>query len=175
MRNHHLVAIAALVGVCSSAFAQNESNILDAYPYGISIRGGIAFPFDTNYSDKANSLIALGGDYTLKRSLVHGGESFISLDYLVKDFQGGRGTVFPLAINQKWFTGHVGESGRSYYFLGAGVSFVDYGSSNTVVSGRAGIGAELGEKIFIEATLFFGDRAQSIRPNAVGAYLGYRF
>jgi hypothetical protein len=175
MRIQNLVAVAALVGLGGSAIAQNESSRIDAYPYNLSIRGGVGLPIDENFRDFSKSLIAVGADYLLRRSLIKGGESYLSFDYIVKDTKNDTNRVIPIAINQKFYQGAEGEENRPYYFVGLGVTFVSENSSNTVLSGRAGIGLDLGERIFTEATLFLGDRAANIRPNLIGIYLGYKF
>ena len=175
MRIQNLVAVSALFAVCGSAMAQNEGSRVDAYPYNLSVRGGIGLPIDENLRDAGKSLIAVGADYLLRRSFIKGGESFLSFDYIVKDTKSDKNRIIPIAINQKFYQGVEGQENRPYYFVGLGITFVNEKSSNTVLSGRAGVGLDLGERIFTEATLFLGDRAANVRPNLIGLYLGYKF
>lgn len=171
------VAAFGVFGVASAQTAAGSGGENDYYPYNFSVRGGIAFPIDDNYSNQASSLLALGVEYTFGKSLLPNGETYFSLDYLAKDVRtiGGDGTVTPIAINQRFFLQRRADGNRTYAFVGLGASFVNYGQSNTVFSGRGGVGLELGPRIFTEATLFLGDNANGLRPDALAIYLGYRF
>jgi hypothetical protein len=173
MTKKALATLAAVACVCGVASAQTST--VDAYPYGISVRFGVGFPIDDNYSNMANTLIGAGIEYQLRSPIFKGGESYISLDYFTKDTSGSNGTVFPLLINHRFYTGSKATGNRTYAFLGLGVSFVDDGASTSVISGKAGLGMELGERIFAEGAVYLGDRASTIRPNALALYVGYRF
>lgn len=168
MKKLALVALATtMVG---TAFAQGNT-----YPYNLSVRGGLVLPIDSSYSDISSSFFGLGIDYTFANSLLKGGETFLSVDYQSKTFGRDKGSVFPVAINQKFFIAQGANQTRSYYFVGLGASFIDFRGSTSAFSGRAGFGTELGEKLFAEATLFLSDRSGGVRPNAIGLFLGYRF
>ena len=173
MTNKALATLAAVVGVCGVASAR-QSDAINAYPYGLSVRFGVGFPIDDNYSNMTNNLLGLGIEYQLNNSLLKTGETYLSLDYLSKDLRGDN-TVFPFLINQRFYSSSKTSGNRSYAFLGLGVSFVDDAGSTTVLSGKAGLGMELGERIFAEGAVYLGDRAHNIRPNALAVYLGYRF
>lgn len=172
-----LVALGALgLSVLANAQSSNTPPV-DFTPTDVSVKVGVALPLDSSLTDVAKTFIGLGVEYQLPTSLVKGSESYLSLDWFTKSFRGERTNVFPLAFNQRFYTGGDNIPGRRrYVFVGAGVSFVDIGSSDTVISARAGIGAELSEQIFGEIAGYLGDQTGSgIKPNVVSFFLGYKF
>jgi hypothetical protein len=174
MRKKTLAALVAVLGISSVASAQSRDAI-DLYPYNFSVRAGAVFPIDSTFSRVGNTLIGLGFEYDFGRSLLAGGETYLSLDYQTAGFQGNRGSAFPIAINQRFYTGNREIGNRTYAFVGIGVTVVDVVSTDTVLSARGGVGLELGERTYAEGTLFIGDKTGGVRPNAIGLFLGYRF
>jgi hypothetical protein len=163
------LGVAALSGAQSTAIGE---------PTDLAFRVGGAYPFDSATRDETgSSLIGIGADYFIKESLFKNGESFLSFDWLGKSASGAHGNLFPVMLNQRFYmkdTGEVG-SGRTYFFLGAGVAFVDVFTAKAVPAIRGGVGKEFGPHIFGEATVVLSDAANGARANTVGAYIGYRF
>ena len=177
-RSLKTVAALAALGISVVASAQlSSSPPVDFTPTNVSVKAGLALPLDSSLTNVAKTFIALGVEYQLPTSLVKGSETYLDLEWFTKSFQGERTNVLPFTINQRFYTGSESIPGqRKYVFVGAGVSFVDIGSSDTVISARAGFGAELSEQIFGEVAGYIGDQTGSgIKPNAVSFFLGYRF
>jgi hypothetical protein len=168
-------ALFAAIGACTVASAQQEPAVYDATNF--SVKGGVALPLDSNLTNVASSFLALGVEYQIPQSLIPGADTYFSLDWFTKGFQGEKTNIFPFMINARYFLGKDQLAGRRHYvFVGLGVDFIDIYSSSTVVGARAGLGTELGENIFTEAAVYVGDQATGgIHPNAVAAFLGYRF
>ncbi|MFY9235195.1 MAG: hypothetical protein WAO58_12140 [Fimbriimonadaceae bacterium] len=169
--------LAALVGALAvSGISSGQSNY---YPINLSFRAGGVFPIDDNLADLGNSLFGLGIDYRIDKPFFEGGETFFSLDWFSGTTTGRKGNVFPVMVNQKWYTRQSedgSEGSRSYFFLGAGAVFIDVAGSDTVIGLRGGVGVELGSAFFTEGTFFISDRARGdVRATAAGVYLGYRF
>jgi hypothetical protein len=166
--NKAVFAAVAALGVVGSAHAQG-------YPYNFSVRGGVVFPIDSSYSNISSSFFGIGIDYTLATPIIKGGETFLSLDYHSKSLAKERGSVFPFAINHKWFGPANGENNRTYFFGGIGGTVVDFNGSNTVLSARLGAGLEFNQQLFTEAILFVPDKKSGIRATSFGLFLGYKF
>jgi hypothetical protein len=169
------ITFAALAALSCGAFAQSGPEITDWNPTNASLRAGVNIPVDSGLSNLGNTLIAAGVDYRFGRPLFASGESYASLDYFAKNLKFQRGSVMPLAVNHRFYFGQCPIGSRTYGFLGVGVAFIDYNDSNTVAMARGGIGAELGDAIFFEATGYISDQADGARANSFAFYLGYRF
>jgi hypothetical protein len=167
MKKSILVALA----VVGAAAAHADST----YPYNFSIRLGVVFPIDNSYSNISDSFAGAGLEYAFEKSFVAGGESYLSLDYQGKDFGKTKGTVMPLCLNQKWFTGDQQLGLRSYYFLGVGAAFVDYNGSEAAACARLGVGKEFNQNLFGEISLLISDQAAAVRPNSINLYVGWHF
>jgi hypothetical protein len=167
MKKSILVALAVVGAV--SAHADNT------YPYNFSVRVGVVFPIENSYSNISDSFAGVGLEYAFEKSFVAGGESYLSLDYQGKDFGRSNGTVMPLCLNQKWYTGTQEYGTRTYYFVGVGAAFVDYNGTEAAVAARLGVGKEFNQNFFGEVTLMLADKASNIQPNSVSAYVGWRF
>jgi len=174
MRKNYIAVLFGTLAITGIAAAAS-GNAIDATPTGLSLRGGVAFPIDGSYSRGQSALINLGLEFELPTPLLSGGETFISLDYQTKGFQGDRGSVFPLCINQRFYGKGRPEGNRTFGFLGFGVAFVDYTSSTAVVAFRGGFGAELSQNVFVETELTIAEAASGLRPNSIGICVGYRF
>jgi hypothetical protein len=119
-------------------------------------------------------LIDVGVEYQMPNSFLPSGETYFSLDYMAASWNGEKGSNFPFAINERFYShGYYGH--RSYIYLGIGIDFMDVTSSNTVIAARGGLGEELGERIFTEVGANVGDKRDGVAPDAITASLGYRF
>lgn len=164
-----LIALAAL-GAASFGMAQIQT------PTNIAFRIGAAYPIDNTTRDTVKNFIGAGVDYFFQNSLLQGGETYLSIDWLGKSGSGAHGNAFPIMLNQRWYNaGATEDDRRSYFFLGAGVAIVDVTSTKTVLAGRAGYGAMFGEHVFGELSFVLSDDANGARATSIGAYLGYRF
>ncbi|MBL8064347.1 MAG: hypothetical protein JNM34_00665 [Chthonomonadaceae bacterium] len=162
----------AVVGGAVLATAQPVST-----PVNLALRIGAAYPIDNNTRDLVKNFIGAGFDYFFDRSLVAGGETSVSVDWLGKSGSGAHGNIFPMMINQRWYNPNSSEEAgtRGYFFLGAGAAIIDVNNSKTVLAARAGFGREFGEHIFGEINIILSDDADGARANSAGVYLGYRF
>ena len=166
-------AILAAFSLAGVASAQATSSI-DASPNNITIRGGVALPVDKSLSNVSNTFTDIGIEYLFNNSLIKGGETYLSVDGFFKDFKGV--TAYPVAINQRFYTGNNPQGRRSYYFIGVGLTWTDVSDqTNNAISARGGIGTELGPNIIAELTGYISDVAGGTRANAVTINLGYRF
>jgi hypothetical protein len=170
-----VVAAMAAFGISGVAAAQVSPGTLDMTPYNMTFRAGVAIPIDRTLTDVGSVLVNLGLEYNLPRPLLAGGESYVALDYMFRGFgSGASGTVFPLTLNQRIYTG--GQMRRSYYFFGAGVAFASgAGRDGSGLAVRGGIGQELGPNIHTEVGLLLSEPAGGVRANAFTFNVGYRF
>ena len=166
-------AILAALSLAGVANAQSNSTI-DASPNNITIRVGVALPIDQSLSNVSNTFSNIGIEYLFNSSLIKGGDTYLSVDGFFKDFSSV--TAYPVAINQRFYTGKSAEGRRSYYFVGLGVTWTDVSSTTyNAISARGGIGTELGPNIIAELTGYISDAAGGTRANAITINLGYRF
>ena len=166
-------AILAAFSLAGVANAQATSSI-DASPNNITVRVGVALPIDQSLSNVSNTFSNIGVEYLFNNSLIKGGETYLSIDGFFKDFNGV--TAYPVAINQRIYTGSNPQGRRSYYFFGVGLTWTDVSNTtNNAISARGGIGTELGPNIIAELTGYISDVAGGTRANAVAINLGYRF
>lgn len=169
----NFMVLAAAVSV-ASAFAQDNSSVT---PYQAAIRAGVAIPLNSTVS---GTHFGVGLDYTLERSLLKGGQTYIALDFITKSSRGDRSNMFSGLLSQRFmFSEGTGMSGstRTYGFLGIGAAMLDFGSSSTVLAARGGFGAEFSPNVFGELSLTFTSKGKSTdaQGNFVGFYIGYRF
>ncbi len=164
-----LIALAVLG---SATFASAQI----ATPTNLALRLGYAYPLDNATRDVVKNFIGVGFDYFFDKSLLQGGETYLSVDWLGKSGNGDKGNAFPIFINQRWYNpGSNEDQNRSYFFLGAGIAVVDVTSTKTVLAGRAGFGTEFSEHLFGELNLILSDNANGARATSAGVYIGYRF
>ncbi len=168
MRN---LLIAAALASATVASAQIEA------PTNVSLRIGFAYPLDDTTRDVVRNFIGVGFDYYFDRSLLPGGETTLSVDWLGKSSSGSKGNVFPILLNQRFYGPSRGEDefSRNYFFAGAGIAVVDVTDSKTVLAARVGVGREFSEKLFGEITLVHSDNANGARASNIGFHFGYRF
>ena len=175
MRNLLTIAAASLgVATASNAFGQTQDP--DALiPVNVSVRAGIGLPLDNDLRRISSSLFAFGLEYQIDRSLLRSGQTYFALDFFKGD-RSDNGYVIPFTIDQRFFTRQLTGGRRTYFFVGASIGFLkgDEKWTQTFI-GRGGVGAELGERIYVEGALTLGDKRQSISANNIGLYVGYRF
>jgi hypothetical protein len=165
-------AILTALGVAGVASAQ--TSMIDASPNNITIRGGVALPIDQSLSNVSSTFTNIGVEYNFNNSLIKGGDTYLSVDAFFKDFNGV--AAYPVAINQRFYTGTNAEGRRSYYFVGVGMTWTDVSNQTySAISARGGIGIELGPNIIAELAGYVSDQAGGTRANAVTINLGYRF
>jgi len=166
-----LLVIAA---IATSAFATAQEGF--GTPVNLSFRAGFVYSLDNFTRDITGNLIGVGAEFYLERSLFEGGETTLSADWMGKGANGDKGNMFPIMLNQRWYTsGDYQSANRTYYYIGAGIAIIDIVSTNTVAAARFGLGSEFGEHMFGEATLVYSDASSGARASSVGIYLGYRF
>ena len=175
MRNLLTIAAASLcVATASTAFGQTQDP--DALvPVNVSVRAGIGLPIDNDLRRISSTFFALGVEYQIDHSLLRSGETYFALDF----FKGNRtdnGYIIPFTIDQRFFTRQLTGGRRTYFFLGAGIGFLkgDENWTQTFI-GRGGVGADLGERIYVEGALTVGDKRRDVSANNIGLYVGYRF
>ena len=175
--NKKFMALAlAAIGITSVAGAQ----AIDATPSYLTFRGGILFPMDSNLRESSDLFGAVGADYEFPKQLIRGSTTFASVDWWFRTSNGDNGNVFPLAINQRFYSkGGNGmyADGRNYFFVGAGVAIIDVaGKSSGKWMLRGGVGTEIGPNVIAEAVATFSDESSTkVRANGIAVYLGYRF
>ncbi|MEZ0325274.1 MAG: hypothetical protein ACAH95_05165 [Fimbriimonas sp.] len=169
----NLAAMVAAFGIAGSAVAQSTSQS-DLYPYGITLRGGVAVPLDRNLTNVASALANIGVEYDLRTPLLKNGETYLTFDYFFKGFGGaGGGTVLPVMINQRMYTSET--TYRSYFFFGVGFAFINVNGNGTALAARGGVGQELGPRTIAEIAAIISDRAGGARATAITFNIGYRF
>jgi hypothetical protein len=178
-RTIQLAAIAAALGICGGAMAQNSGQRSDVTPSGITFRGGIVFPLDEELRELSDVFFGLGADYLFPTQLIRGSETFASIDWWARGTNGRKGNVFPVALNQRFKLGPglYNREFSNYFFVGAGAAIIDVGGSATKFMLRGGFGTELGPNIIAEGVLTLSDehKASGIHANSIGVYFGYRF
>lgn len=170
----------ATIGIVGGAFAQSDDTRIDATPSYLTLRGGIVFPLDDNLRESSDLFFGIGLDYEFQTQLIRGSTTFFSADWWLRTSNGDNGNVFPLAINQKFYTKRESryyEGGRTYFFVGAGVAVIDVaGSSSAKWMIRGGVGMEIGPNLIAEAVGTYSDESSTkVRAAGVGVYVGYRF
>lgn len=169
-----LAATFAAMALGVTASAQIDTTV-DYYPYGCTIRGGVSLPIDSSLQNIGKTLLGLGIDYRFKEPLLGGGETYLALDYFGTGITSAKGYVFPITLNHRFYTGKRGEGRRTYAFIGAGVSYIEYQDNATALTLRGGFGAELSDNIIFETAAYLSDKAAGTKVNSVAFYVGYRF
>lgn len=170
-------AIFAAIAGSGIASAQSNTPTMSAVSAsGLAIRGGVVVPFDDNLRDISKTFVGIGAEYTFTHQFLANSETYISLDWIAKNINGGD-SFYPVCINQRFYTGNSRYgSGRAYFFVGLGETFYNLGDDSKKLGGRGGIGMEFGPSLFFEGAAFFaGKDTGGTSGNAIGAYLGYRF
>jgi len=166
-------AILTAIGVSAVASAQSTS-MIDASPNNITIRAGVALPIDKSLSNVSNTFTDVGLEYNFNNSLIKGGDTYLSVDAFFFNFNGV--VAYPVAINQRFYTGTNPAGRRSYYFVGLGMTWTSVTDQTfNAISARGGMGIELGPNIIAELTGYIANEAGGTRANAITINLGYRF
>lgn len=170
-----IAVVAGLAAFASLGLAQSIDT-----PTNIALRVGYAYPLDNQTRDLVKGFLGAGVDIFLTKSLLPGErtETAISLDWLGKSSSGSKGNVFPLLVTQRWYTDSAANAiglGRYYYLGGVGVAVVDVTSTKTVLALKAGLGFEINNNIFAEASFLYTEKANNARGTNLGFHLGYRF
>jgi hypothetical protein len=167
-------AAAILTAIGATAVASAQTSMIDASPNNITIRGGVALPIDQSLSNVSSTFSNIGLEYNFNNSLIKGGDTYLSVDAFFKNFNGV--AAYPVAINQRFYTGTNPAGRRSYYFVGVGMTWTDVSNQTyNAISARGGVGIELGPNIIAELAGYISDQAGGTRANAVTINLGYRF
>ncbi|HTQ10880.1 MAG TPA: hypothetical protein VMI31_12465, partial [Fimbriimonadaceae bacterium] len=120
-----------------------------------------------------------GAEYLFPTQIIPGSETYLELDAFLHTTASSNITVFPLTLNQRFYGGPgsslFGREGRSFFFLGGGVTWIDpRGSAKLTFHG--GFGSDIGPRMFTEAALFLSDGESSgLRNTGVSLSIGYRF
>ncbi|HVT12651.1 MAG TPA: hypothetical protein VHE55_10320 [Fimbriimonadaceae bacterium] len=181
MRNSFLAAATLGAAVLSaSAFCQVVHTAVDATPYNISLKGSVYWPIDDNLRHVDHMFAGAGLEYLFPTQLIRGSETFMELDALLHTTASSNLTILPLTINQRFYSkpgsSLFGHNGRSYFYLGGGVTWFDpRGAAKLTFHG--GIGSDLGPRTFLEAAIYISeqDSNMGLRNSGVIASLGYRF
>jgi hypothetical protein len=179
MRNSFLAtAVLGATVLSASSFAQVTSTAVDAYPYNMSIKGGVFFPLDDNLRSVDNLFGMLGAEYVFPTQLIRGSETFAEFDWIFHTTASSSVNVFPLTLNQRFWSqpgkGLFG-TGRTYFFVGAGVTWIEP-KGQAKLTFHGGLGAELGARTFIETSLYIGEQDSNLlRNSGIGVNVGYRF
>ena len=173
MRKFTAAALVAAFGACGIASAQSSSTA-DLYPSGLTLRGGVAIPLDSSLTNVGSALGNIGVEFYI-RPLLSNGETYVAADWFFRAFgnRGGSGNVFPITVNHRVFTSD--NEYRSYYFFGVGASFISVNGNGTAITGRFGVGQELGRAVVAEIAGLLSDRAGGARANAITFNVGYKF
>lgn len=174
-----MAAALAAVGIVGGAIAQETAKI-DATPSYLTFRGGLLFPLDDNLRESSDLFGAIGIDYEFPTQLIRGSTTYASIDWWFRTSNGDNGNVFPIAINQRFYSkggSKFYDEGRSYFFVGAGVAIIDVaGKSTGKWMLRGGVGMEIGPNVIAEGVITFSDESSTkVRANGIGVYLGYKF
>lgn len=177
MRIMSLAAITAVTAIAATGSAQSNFRKVEVTPVNLSLRVGVGLPLDKAFRDFGNTPLALGLEYQFSRPLLASGETYIALDTIGSNLGKRKGTITPLTLNQRFYSKNTDSilGRRTYFFVGAGLAFIDLGTSEAALAARAGLGTELGTNIFFEAAGIVSDRKGGARANSIGFYLGYRF
>jgi hypothetical protein len=174
-----MAAALAAVGIVGGAMAQQDTKI-DATPSYLTFRGGLLFPLDDNLRESSDLFGGIGIDYEFPTQLIRGSLTYASIDWWFRTSNGDNGNVFPIAINQRFYSkggSQFYDEGRSYFFVGAGVAIIDVaGKSTGKWMIRGGVGMEIGPNVIAEGVITFSDESSTkVRANGIGVYLGYKF
>lgn len=167
--NRNLVVLSALA-IASMSSAQSQ-----LMPTNMNLRIGFVFPLETNTRDFTGTMYGLGVDVPTNIKLTNRTSSYFSADFMTGALDGKRGWFVPVMYNARLPLGstQVGES--TYIFAGAGFVHARVGGTSTVFGFRGGLGLNLGESTFAEATMWWSDSINGAHLNAVSVHYGFKF
>lgn len=169
-----ITALALVAAITTGALAQN-SNVIDAKPTNLAIRGGAFFPVDDDLKNVEDVMFGLGFDLTFDQQYLKGSTTYVSVDWIGRSLKGDKGNIFPICLNQRFPLGTKGGF-STYAFAGAGISIVDINESDSAFAVRGGLGIDFGPSIFAEGTFYWSDKVtNNPRATGIGVYLGYRW
>lgn len=165
-----ILTTALVAGLGVMAMAQSPSFI----PTNTNIRLGFVYPTEDAVRDFTGNMFGLGVDIDTNFRLVSFGHGFLSLDYYTSSLDGEKGRVFSAMYNQRMPLSSM-DGRNTYYFVGAGITNVDFTTSKTVFGLRGGVGMSLSEKTYGELVYNFTEKVDGVRASNFGVYLGFKF
>lgn len=168
-----VICLALAASVIGGAFAQESEGI---NPNGFGIRLGAFFPADSALRDDNAILLDFGLEFEFTRPLLRGGETFLSMDLITKDFSENRGRIWALTLGHRVFQG-VGDldRGRTYLFGGLGIGWINRNGSEQGFYVKGGVGMELSGTTFAEAAVTLAGDFDNANPSGVSVSYGWRW
>ena len=162
-------AVIATVALAPNASAQTQESL--------SARVGAFLPTDSTLRGLEKYWLAAGIDARMNTKFLRNADTLISVDVMTKDFGKTSANVFPITLNEIFYSPCGTE--RMYFGAGYGPFLADVGSrSRSVMGGRLILGLELNTDWFVEADYFFSDTISGetgAKANGLGLYVGMRF
>lgn len=170
MKRNTFAVLALGLSLVPMAHAQSEM-----LPTNLSIRLGYVYPLERNTRDYTGAMGGFGVDFNTSISLMKNSQGYFSIDFMTGAPSGDRGYFLPIMYNVRVNLGQTPVGQSAYFFAGAGAVNMDLGISKTVFGARGGIGAQLTEKTFIEASYLWSDENNGARANSFGIHYGFKF
>ena len=170
MNRKPLAVIALAIGLVPLAQAQS-----DLIPTNLNVRLGFVYPTERATRNYTGQMGGIGVDFNTTISLWKGAQGFFSIDFMTGAVSGDKGYFLPIMYNARIMLGQTPTGTSTYFFVGAGAVNMDVGVSKTVFGARGGIGANLSETTFLEATYMWSDDNGYVRASNLGIYYGFRF
>jgi hypothetical protein len=140
-----------------------------------SLRIGGVYPFEDATRQVTGNMMSVGLDLEFGPGLLPGARTYVSLDWFGKSTALGKGNMIPVMLNQRMYFGQAMPGDPQFYgYFGVGFVSIDVYRSEIVWGARAGAGAQLSERLFVETGLTYSDAANGARANSVGLWFGYR-
>ncbi|MBL8059133.1 MAG: hypothetical protein JNK63_00285 [Chthonomonas sp.] len=167
--NRNLLVLSALALVSVS---QAQSNLL---PTNMNLRLGATFPLETNTRDFTGTLFGIGADIPTSLRIANQLSWYFSMDFMTGSLDGKRGWFVPVMYNARLPLGQTSVGESTYLFGGAGLVHARLGGTETVWGFRGGLGLNLGENTFAEATMWWSDSINGGHLNAISVHYGMKF
>lgn len=165
----NLLAISALALV---SISQAQSNLL---PTNMNLRLGATFPLETNTRDFTGTLFGIGADIPTSISMSNRVSWFFSVDFMTGSIDGKKGWFLPVMYNARLPLGQTSVGESTYLFAGTGIVHARLFGTETVWGFRAGLGLNLSESSFAEATMWWSDNINGGHLNALSVHYGFKF
>ncbi len=169
---NRFATLALAMVVAPAAFAQFSDNII---PTNLDLRVGFVYPTERATRSVTGNMLAIGFNLNTNVQLIRGHSGFFSLDYMSGSLNGDNGYFLPVMYNQRFNLGQNIAERQSYFFVGAGMVNVDVVRAKFVFGARGGVGVNLSENTFAEATFLWSEAVDGTRANSLGIYAGFRF